>query len=109
MRRARGRALHPTSHQRSPHLPIATTPYIDEQPLPTWCPKCGVHRAPMQPTAVDDQRQQAVPTVEYPRQARDRIRARGAWTAGLVSFIGARETVFQIEAMARNTLEHDLE
>ena len=27
----------------------------------------------------------------------------------VVSFIGARETVFQIEAMARNTLEHDLE
>ncbi|HEY5441348.1 MAG TPA: PAS domain S-box protein, partial [Gemmatimonadaceae bacterium] len=27
----------------------------------------------------------------------------------VVSFIGARETVFQIEAKARNTLEHDLE
>jgi PAS domain S-box-containing protein len=27
----------------------------------------------------------------------------------VVSFIGVRETVFQIEAMARNTLEHDLE
>lgn len=27
----------------------------------------------------------------------------------VVSFIGARETVFQIEATARNTLEHDLE
>lgn len=27
----------------------------------------------------------------------------------VVSFIGARETVLQIEAMARNTLEHDLE
>lgn len=27
----------------------------------------------------------------------------------VVSFIGARKTVFQIEAMARNTLEHDLE
>jgi len=27
----------------------------------------------------------------------------------IVSFIGARETVFQIQTMARNTLEHDLE
>jgi PAS domain S-box-containing protein len=33
----------------------------------------------------------------------------GLGPLAVVSFIGARETVFQIEAKARNTLEHDLE
>src|SRR5450759_5984127 len=109
MRRPRGRALHPTSHQRSPHLPIATRHILTSNPfrLGAQNAECTAPRCNRRPLMINVNKL-------FPRLSiRVKLAIAFALVAlgplAVVSFIGARETVFQIEAMARNTLEHDLE